>query len=201
MIAIIGHGPSMLNSGLGDKINSYDTVIRQKYAGGELIKKFPNDFGKKVSYICGSWTIRNSLFWHSAPVWVFCDSRHENIELSGSEPFTILLRECNYWNNIYRNLRSSEYARHEKMTVHKTSSDIGHNHMSCGLHTIIYACHILRPKAITLFGFDNLKTGQFTWSLTRGQQWSEYPDHRWDTENIMLKEISKYYDVEFNFKP
>lgn len=199
-VAIVGHGPSMHNSSLGKVIDSYKTVIRQKAVSSDLVRRFSNDFGIKTSIICGSYTIKEALFWDSnADIWVFIDSRHENIEIKKDLRFTLLPEVCIYWNNIYRSLRSDNYIRNEKMTIHATSSDVGHNHMSCGMHTIIYACEILKPDKITLFGFDNVKTGNFTWSLTRGETWDKYPDHRWDVEKELISMVSKNYSVEFEF--
>jgi len=201
MIAIIGHGPSMLNSNFGDTIDSYDIVIRQKAISYDLVKKYPKDFGSKTSIICGSYTIKDALlFWNNlADVWVFVDSRHDKISIKTDTRFTILKDKCDYWNNFYRSLRTEDFIRNEKMTIHPTSSELGHNHMSCGLHTIMYACEILKPKKLTLFGFDNITSGKFNWSLTRGPNWNLYPDHRWDIEKEMLLVLADRYSVEFEF--
>lgn len=199
-ISIIGHGPSMLNSNLGAIIDSYDIVIRQKAVAASLINTYPEDFGKKTSIICGSYTIRESLFWDTkAQVWVFVDSRHEKINIKPDLRFNLLKEKCDYWNNFYRSLRTENFTRNDKMTVHPTSSDIGHNHMSCGLHTIMYACEILKPKKLTLFGFDNISSGSFNWSLTRGKEWDQYPDHRWDIEKEVLLALADRYSVDFEF--
>jgi hypothetical protein len=199
-IAIIGHGPSLLHSNMGDKINSYDTVIRQKAVSHQLVTQLPKDFGTKTSIICGSYTIREALFWDSrAKVWVFTDSRHDSINIENDSRFTLLKEDCENWNNIYRSLRTENYIPNSKMTKYPTSSDIGHNHMSCGLHTILYACILLKPSHIALFGFDNLKTGDFTWSVTRGERWDKYPDHRWDVENKLIDLIKDKYSVELQF--
>lgn len=197
-VVIVGHGPSLHNSGLGTFIDSHNIVIRQKAVSHNLISSKPNDFGQKTSIICGSYTIKESLFWDkNAQIWVFTDSRHSNITIQQDSRFILLQDVCDYWNNLYRSMRTDGYIRHTKMTIHKTSSDIGHNHMSCGLHTIIYACEILKPKRLILVGFDNIKTGCFTWSLTRGPQWNQYPDHRWDIEKEMLLVLADRYSVEF----
>ena len=201
-IAIVGHGPSILNSNLGNIINSYDIVIRQKAISASLVSNAPKDYGTKTSIICGSYTIKEALFWNSkSKIWVFMDSRHEKIVPTIDTRFTLLPDLCKHWNSLYRQLRSSNYNRNKQMTTHATSSELGHNHMSCGLHTIIYACDILKPEKISLFGFDNIKNGDFTWSVTRGKSWNEYPDHRWDTEKEMLKLISNNYYVNFEFIP
>ena len=64
--------------------------------------------------------------------------------------------------------------------------------MSAGLHAILYACH-LGYREIVLFGFDNVASGGFTWSVTRGPEWNQYPDHRWDIEREMVKLIGSEY--------
>lgn len=201
-IAIIGHGPSMINSNFGNLIDSYSTVIRQKLVSRDLVAYSSADFGTKTNIVCGSYTIKEALFWHpSAKVWVFIDSRHKNLSFTDeSTRYTLLKDTCNEWNEIYRSLRTDNYIKDIRMTTYATSSDLGHNHMSCGTHTIIYACEILKPKEITLFGFDNVKNGSFTWSMTRGESWKQYPDHRWDIENKLLSLIQDKYSVEFIFK-
>jgi hypothetical protein len=199
-IAIIGHGPSVKGSSFGNIIDSHDIVIRQKLVSQTLINTYPKDFGQKTSIVCGSYTIKEALFWEpKADIWVFLDSRHEKINIKQDLRFIILEDKCNYWNNFYRSLRTEDFTRDEKMTIHPTSSDVGHNHMSCGLHTIMYACEILKPKKLTLFGFDNVALGKFNWSLTRGPEWDQYPDHRWDIEKELLLILSDHYSVDFEF--
>ncbi|MFN9953306.1 MAG: glycosyltransferase family 29 protein, partial [bacterium] len=113
-IAIIGHGPSLLNSNLGNNIDSFDIVIRQKAVSHSLMTTYPEDFGKKTSIICGSYTIKEALFWDSkADIWVFADSRHEKINIKPDLRFTLLKDKCDYWNDFYRSLRTENFTRHE----------------------------------------------------------------------------------------
>jgi len=207
-VAIVGHGPSMLNSMRGKLIDSFDCVVRQKAVSHALVFNYPEDFGQKVSVVCGSWTIKDALFWHPfAQKWVFLDRRHStvsDVEVLKYQKATnaiILKNTCDYWTKVYTDSRSSEYswAHLNEITTHTTSDKMGVRHLSCGLYTIIYACEILRPKEITIFGFDNVKSGNFTWSLARGPDWQDYPDHRWDTENLLIPLVEDNYGVKLNF--
>ena len=76
---------------------------------------------------------------------------------------------------------------------------MGHDHMSAGLHTLIYACKYLNPSNIDLIGCDNLATGQWSWSITRGPDWNQYPDHRWDVEHDMVSMIGRHFNVPINY--
>lgn len=207
-VAIVGHGPSMLGSCNGELIDSFDFVVRQKALSQGLILNNKKDFGNKVSAICGSWTIKNALFWsYSAQKWVFLDRRHSDVSKAETEKYEkitgarVLKDTCQHWTDLYTNSRSSSYtwSHLDEITTHSTSDDKGVRHLSCGLYTIIYACELLKPKEITLFGFDNIKSGNFTWSLARGPNWKDYPDHRWDTENALIPVIEKVYEVRLKF--
>lgn len=201
-VAIIGHGPSMMNSNMGSFIDSYDIVIRQKPVSYNLVINNFKDFGKKTDIICGSWTVKGALKWHNtALIWTFIDARHEFEEIIFSDDYVVLPDLCNTWNKKFRDMRTDTFNFKDKVITYKTSDTKGTRHMSCGLHTILYTCELLKPKTISLFGFDNVKNGNFTWSLTRGKTWAGYADHRWDTEHHMLNEISKKYSVCFEFYP
>ena len=193
-IVIVGHGPSMLEYEWKDKIDSFDYVIRQKRIGMEMVKQNPNNFGTKTDILCGSATIREQLV-ADCEKWVFFDSRHTGWNPEAMGDYRMNKPLCDIWNGLYRSMRTKWAAEDSRVVSGRTSDDKGHTHMSAGLHTIIYTCVFLKPKEITLVGFDNVKTGDFTWSVTRGQDWKGYPDHRWDIENKMLNYISTMYDV------
>jgi len=71
--------------------------------------------------------------------------------------------------------------------------------LSAGFHTILYACQFLKPETITLAGFDNVESGGFTWSITRGPKWDKYPDHRWDMEHDLIGDVEREFGVEVKF--
>jgi len=189
LLNIVGHGPSLLGRGLGEEIDREPTVRlkRCQHLLGDP------DYGSRIDYVCGSWTIRNGL--PEAKKWVFLDSRHENVTESECLSFDGVVFQplCRRWNAYFRELRGP-YTRHPK-TVPSHSDDMGHRHMSAGLHAILYACE-LGFKEIRLWGFDNVLSGEFTWSVTRGPQWNEYPDHRWDVERRLLELIKSDYGAD-----
>lgn len=193
---IVGHGPSLLQRRDGSLIDSYDFVVRQKRCQETL--KYPDVYGAKKNAVCGSWTIAPELEKVGADeVWVFLDSRHEGVpqDLVDQVPWRIDRRLCNEWNAKYRS-RRTPYEKHDSM---KEFHPLGHPHLSAGFHSILYACEFLKPESVTLAGFDNVESGEFTWSITRGPEWDKYPDHRWDIEHEMLDDVREEWDVEINF--
>ena len=199
-LLIVGHGPSLLQRNAGAEIDSYDFVVRQKRCQETLA--YPEIYGSKKDAVCGSWTIGPQLVHVGADeIWVFLDSRHEKVPMGEiwraqqSLPATILPGLCNRWNETYRSLRTPP----ELDPRQKKWSELGHPHLSAGFHAIIYAAEIKRPKTITLAGFDNIQTGTFTWSITRGPDWQNYPDHNWPVEHAMLPLVEEEFDVEVKF--
>jgi len=201
---IVGHGPSLLQKQLGSQIDRFDFVVRQKRCGETL--KYPAQFGSKVDAVCGSFTIAMGLPQDvKAPqYWVFMDSRHHAVpaeqveQLRRAVPCIILRERCDYWNQRYRDMRQA-FAMNPAQERKKTSDDLGHTHMSAGLHALIYACELLKPSKIVLAGFDNVQSGGFTWSISRGPDWKQYPDHNWATEHRMVPVIADHYGVEVAF--
>ncbi len=132
------------------------------------------------------------------------DSRHTKVadrlvEVTAEMlPAQIDRKVCDRWNKFYRAQRKS-FTMHHGQERKDTSDNMGHTHMSAGLHTLVYACHFLRPERITLAGFDNVQSGGFTWSVTRGPDWHKYPDHNWATEREMIPYIEDHYQVQVGF--
>jgi hypothetical protein len=194
----VGHGPSLLQKRLGEWIDSFDFVIRQKRCQETL--KHPDIYGTRKDAVCGSLSIAPALSLVGAEeIWVFMDSRHAHVSDEQVEEFQkewrIDRELCDNWNARYR-ARRTPYEKHEQM---REFDSIGHPHLSAGFHTLIYASEFLKPKTIALAGFDNVRNGSFTWSITRGPDWRNYPDHRWDIENKMVSDIEDQFGVEINF--
>ena len=196
----MGHGPSLLEKRAGSLIDSFDVVVRQKRCQETL--KYPEIYGTRKDVVCGSWTIAPELPQVGAgEVWVFMDSRHEGVsdeavrEAERRIPCRIDRSLCSTWNRLYR-LRRTPYDRPKGM---QEFDPLGHPHLSAGFHTLLYACHFLKPERVTLAGFDNIETGRFTWSITRGPDWGRYPDHRWDIEHEMLKDVADEFSVDIAF--
>jgi hypothetical protein len=199
-VIIAGHGPSLLSQRRGSEIDSFDYVIRQKRCQDTL--RYPDIYGARKDAVCGSWTIAPELPAVGAgEVWVFMDSRHQAVSNEAAEdaqrriPCRIDRELCDTWNRLYR-LRRTPYQR-PKGT--QEFDPLGHPHLSAGFHTLLYACRFLNPAKVTLAGFDNIETGGFTWSVTRGPEYNRYPDHRWDIEHEMLLDVSQDFDTEIAF--
>jgi hypothetical protein len=199
-IAIIGHGPSMLLEKRASFIDSFDFVVRQKKRGIELMQEHPEFFGNKTNAVCGSVGQYRAINYPNTEKWVFIDSRYENANVSNLVGARVDKDLCNKWNQKFREKRTDYSPPDERIVSSKSSDSFGHRHLSSGFHTILYACKLLSPKSITLFGFDSLQNGDFTWSLTRGEQWKQYPDHRWDIEFLMIEEVKKHFGINMEFK-
>lgn len=186
-LIIIGHGPSMMQNKWGEFIDSHDVVVRLKrqriYSSDEkTLLDYPEYFGTKTDIVAGSYNIAKAL--PKAPkYWIFVDSRHQDVtnfdDLYEFFDDVYINKElCDYWDGVYRGMRPEGK---------------GHPHTSQGMKAIIYACQF--AKRIDLVGFDNLSTGDFTWSLTRGPDHT-YPDHNWEVEHKLAPIIAKHYGVK-----
>lgn len=69
---------------------------------------------------------------------------------------------------------------------------------SLGLATIIFASALLKPKELSLVGFDNLLDPNLLWydRADKGPRWPTR--HEWHVESSMLDMIEDEYKVEIN---
>lgn len=182
-------------------IDSFDFVIRQKAKGLNLLKT--KKYGVKTQAFVGSLRHVSSIKSKDWETWIFKDSRFSDIESAKridsliSQGIRIDPSLCDHWNSLYRSFRTPSTPVGDNIKSYPSSDKLGSKHMSSGLHAIVYAAHFL-PELDTLHlvGFDSIKTGEFTWSLTRGEEWNKYPDHRWDTEYLMIPMIEKKYNIK-----
>ena len=190
---IVGHGPSIMGEEMGKLIDEFDIVIRLKRCQHTL--GLPQHFGKKTSVVAGRLTIAGALREIQADAyWVLLDSRHtdtdqtiiDNVQNIFDKPCILDQGLCNSWDEIYRSKRDDMGGQ-------------GHNHTSQGFKAILYALHFLAIDELILVGFDNIYSGDFTWSITRGPDWKHYPDHRWDVEHKLLTDLKKTYDIPIGF--
>lgn len=204
-LAIIGHGPSLLKAHYGREIDGHDLIVRLKRSA-HLPRQYPQFFGTRTNIVCGSLTIAPVLAmdWPGQRTyWIFADTRTfgpdaERRAMNAIPGANVTFDEalCERWVSEYRRMRlgialADGQKRHEKL-----SDDHGHLHCSAGMFAVIYAMAITRPTQISLYGFDNIRTGGFTWSLTRGPEWNQYPDHNWETESRLLREVCNAYGYE-----
>lgn len=203
-VCIVGHGPSLLSGHGGKEIDSYDVVVRLKRCQETL--KHPKFYGSRTDIVGGSWTIAPGLkgIGGARRYWVFLDSRHDNVTPAmidamkrHFEPYECIIDRplCDEWQAVYRGLRNS-VTRSDGMVMGRYSDlELGHNHMSQGSIAVIHAMALLNPEVITLAGFDSVANGEFTWSVTRGPEWEQYPDHNWAAEHVLLKLASDEFGV------
>ena len=210
-VCIVGHGPSLLSIQAGSLIDDHDVVVRLKRCQETL--KLPKHYGEKVDVVCGSWTIIDMLkLAVPAPeYWAFLDSRHAEVKtadilraIAKYHPARLCIYRdaCKLWNQRYRD-RRADIRRHEFQVVDKkrglSDAKKGHNHMSAGLHALVYAGIRHPGSSVLLAGFDNVLTGEFDWSVTRGPKWKQYPDHNWQTEQQLVHEIANAYKLHLQF--
>lgn len=191
---IVGHGPSIMGEEMGELIDEFDIVIRLKRCQHTL--DVPKNFGTKTTIVAGSLTIAGALRDIEAEqYWVFVDSRHTDVDsavlesapkIFNPKPCKLDKNLCDSWDEIYRSKRDEMGGQ-------------GHNHTSQGFKAIVYALHFLKPDELVLVGFDNIYSGDFTWSITRGPEWKHYPDHRWDVEHVLIDELKKVYNIPIGF--
>lgn len=201
---IVGHGPSMLQEEMGLLIDEFDCVIRLKRCQKTL--DHPEHYGTRTDVVCGSWSIARGLKSIEADrYWVFLDSRHGDVTDGQIEAMRdhfapagcrIDRTLCDNWNALYRGKRNP-MGLDKGMERKATSDDKGHTHMSAGLHALLYAAQEF--DEVVLVGFDNVATGQFTWSITRGPDWNQYPDHNWATEQQMVADIGREFGCRVGF--
>jgi len=203
-VIIVGHGPSLLHKKYGSYIDSFDCVIRQKANSIKYVKENPEQYGSKTNVIGGSTaqykTISNIP---NVQCWVYIDSRRNPKEdydsRYNSETVKCNQQLCHHWNQIFRDMRTNDWSRNSQEAQVHSDPVLGHNHMSSGTHTILYACHYIQPSKIHLLGYDNVRSGKFGWSVTRGKDWKNYGDHRYDVEQKMLPLFEKEFNTKIVF--
>ena len=211
---IVGHGPSMIKNSYGKEIDDHDKVIRMKKSTNLLQR--PELFGAKTDIVCASLVVGKSVMdsW-SKEYWLFLDTRTlplGDVEIQAVKsaflPNKCLIDRglCLHWIEHYRNIRipmSWDDRQQRKGSSAfginiMLSDNLGHLHCSAGMFTILYALKHLKPKTLKLYGFDNMQKGTFDWSVTRGPEWNEYPDHNWATEHKMLEDVCKAYHYKLD---
>lgn len=196
-IAIIGHGPSLLNGYRWEDIDRHDAVVRIKRCWN-LVESYPQHYGQRTDYVCGSLKIAPDLChgWGKRGVrnwWVFDDSRTYGRGVPVPEGAYCDSELCKRWRDEYLAIRQPYTLADGQQAYDGLSDECGHKHQSAGSHAIMYALALLRPEMISLYGFDSIATGAFTWSVTRGKQWHQYPDHNWRAESVLLDKMAEHY--------
>ena len=177
-------------------------VVRMKDCRKTL--GLPKQYGTRTDYMSASLGTAKDLprIVPDCKYWAFVDSRMDEVSekfinhQSETVPCTILKGLCDEWNAAYR-VRRTPYDAPKGIRIY---DPLGHPHVSAGFHTILYAAELLEPEKIVLYGFDSMKAGAFTWSVTRGPAWLQYPDHHWQVEHDMIPLVEKSFDVEIEYR-
>lgn len=198
-VAIVGHGPSLLKREAGAEIDGHDCVVRLKRSA-HLMQR-PNIFGGLVDVVACSGAIAGAMRKEWPEVsrfWVFADSRNfgQGVEEAVAEQLPggyCNEALCKRWVDEYVALRDATPTDPRQQSHARCSDDLGHLHCSAGTFALIYALHVIQPEEVTLYGFDNVRSGTFDWSLTRGPAWDKYPDHNWEAESRLIPRICNAY--------
>jgi hypothetical protein len=202
-VALVGNGPSLLDNEFGQEIDAHDLVVRIKRPVVAM-RENPKSLGRRTDYVVGSMTLGPAVKAGLFPreYWTFSDPRNDDVseqQLSRlrsaflPDPVWIDPELCEYWQARYRTLRKDYTPASSQERKGPLSDEKGHRHCSAGMHGLVYAIYRLAPDKITLYGFDAVLSGEHSYSLTRGVDWNEYPDHNWPAEFAVLSQLIKEY--------
>lgn len=185
-VVIVGHGPSLKESRRGAEIDGFDRLARIKN-GWRLVHNQERDYGRRQDIVVSS--LKTCRQYYDAPVTEYwgvgkfashMEMLEEVREKFGSIKVVVHKEAIDAWIGIYRKMGA--ICTHE---------------LSTGLGAIITACEELKPKIITLAGFDNMLKGTLEdyKSVLRKPNF-RFPDHAWSVEKAMLPLIEQKYGVE-----
>jgi hypothetical protein len=199
---------------LGEEIDAHDQVMRMK--ASKALLGHPHIFGSRVDMVVGSFVAAIGVLadWKDLckNYFLFIDTRTEGVDdagiihmrdrIFGTERACVIDKTlCTRWIGIYRALRNPIRLDEAQETKGHLSDERGHKHFSIGLFSILHAMEFLSPAEITLYGFDNVASGEFTWSVTRGPDYKQYPDHNWMAEHVLLGDMCAAYDYGIESMP
>jgi len=217
-VVVVGHGASMIGSGLGAKIDAADAVVRFLKREG----KPPEDWGERSDVLCtgtqdhsrviNEGVVPEIATWvYSKPGDIIPMDRSARVRYrdewgvdyyDGVDEQMLLLRLHKYkpvicyelwpWYARYKALGATGY-------LNPNRND-GMPSFGQGVAGVISACVRLRPRRLILAGFDNTWAGSsenyLDWSAI---QWGWGPresGHDRRVEKILLGEIAEHYNVD-----
>ena len=198
-IAIVGHGPSMVGSKLGETIDGNDVVIRLKRMIHLLKDK--EDFGSRYDIGAGSLRIlpmmKEMLQTAELKVPLMClfDSRDKQLDQA---QVNNVLAQCQPYEVYADRELCDELDKLYMVEVDKDLDFEAVTHTSQGTKAAWLTANSFPRSTINLYGFDNVRDGTFNWSLTRGPEWDKYPNHRWDIEHRMIPMIAQMTGSKIN---
>ena len=183
--AIVGHGDWMFNSGLGDEIDSFDRVMRfpfYSYQRRILVDRKKN-WGTKTTDLCVSsqtipamiqdgvipeeatWIWTRPGLWN--PKYIYQNEKFKTRRAQGA---------INQWQIAFQRKGPTGYADSSgKKFI-----------FSRGTAAVVIACHYIKPRTLTLYGYQNVMRG-----------YSErYTVHDWHKERELIKEVAEFYKVK-----
>jgi len=194
MLAVIGHGPSLHGSGLGEYIDSFKYVMRLPYLNDWQV---PIDYGVRTSYVCSSSGGQLSRIGEKRPDIGFY-----------------------IWNKVFghpvtrsrcRNLGIKEYEDVSGL-IQKWAKKLPKpfQNLSSGTAAILIAASKV-GESITVFGCDYLKIGKDmrdgyigSWFYDgRIETWKNILKtgaHALDEERKLIDEMEQQYGVRIEFK-
>lgn len=184
-VCVVGHGPSLQGAELGNKIDSYDKVVRLK---GSTTVVGTKDFGSKSDALCASTEIMGVFlksdaeeYWAYPKNGYFDGKNAINVISTLGKPVMIPLNLTNQWNENFRAMGGR------------------HPNFSTGMAAILYSLYRWKPKTVYLAGFDTLMDPKRPFSrhdLVPRSGVGPFPDHDWEMENRLLKVLEEVYDAE-----
>ena len=204
--AIVGHGSSMQESGLGGEIDGFERIVRVKQ-GWQLTRTNSKDFGIRLDIHCS--TLKTWRPYWKIPIreyWGYQNFPGQDVALSkirehfGSIKVETADATIKHWLGIYRGFADIRGGGERASDGMVKEGD--EPWFSTGMAAIVMAGQILRPAEIVLFGFDHLATGKredFK-NIFRPKD-HVYPRHAWNVENRMLSLIEAHYGVRIESRP
>lgn len=177
-VCIVGHHKNPEGRGLGEKIDSFDAVIRMKM-GYKLCTSNPMDYGTRTDFLCTSTETLGTLssigceeYWGYPKYGYYDENVVEKCAETLDAGLFIDLNGCNLWNKIFREIGGK------------------HPNVSLGMACIVITARRLVPAHIYLIGMDTLlrpELGIDRVTTVNRTGVGAFPNHDWEAENKLLK--------------
>lgn len=167
-ICIVGHGPSLLNAGLGDEIDK-QSVCRLKG-----FKHDPKDYGYRTDYVCASAEAAGTLD-KNISAWVYPKLGR----LSRNPGFGLFpLEICEKWNDEFK-----------RRVNYSGNGPLGRN-VGTGLAACIIAMEVYEPETLVLAGFDTVLHPETRYQSVFNPGTHHDQFHYWKVEHELLFEVA-----------
>jgi len=197
-VIIVGHGPSLMDAGLGKEIDAFDVVIRFSTGFDWQVHK---DYGSKYDVIVTSYQYMADLLNHNLypkETWLF--SRPSVMQNQYNRAFVPIrladrnarmMDECSPWMEEFQKLNPEGYRseRHPDEAIFST-----------GLAAIIGAAHNM-PGDITAGGFDALLSGDNTNHIAKYGERPRTAYHDFAAEKKLLTMVLDRYKCKLKTLP